>query len=229
MKTTLAASLLHPANADLRSCGRRAFSAHTWDVWRSFFICADLQKHHWSLLWILHRFSTDFWLEVVESSPRLGFKLCPPSDPGGQNITAHLSNQARWRLGVKAEVRGAAQRNAPRSACLIINGCQRLFSGRRCWQTALQKHWDCVNAPLWGGWGSWGCSRNVSGRWSRSPNLGSHPHLLPFEEFLDICTSCENVWTHLSTPAVTDTDGGDKLNLPTLLESFYHHWNLVTT
>lgn len=57
---------------------------------------------------------------------------------------------ARWRLGVKAEVRAAAQRNAPRSACVIINGCQRLFSGRRRWQTALQKHWDCVNASV--GW-----------------------------------------------------------------------------
>ena len=55
----------------------------------------------------------------------------------------------------------SAERNALRSACVIINGCQRLFSGRRRWQTALQKRRECVNASQRvdeGGGGRQGCS-----------------------------------------------------------------------
>lgn len=136
------------SNADLCSCGRRAFSVHTF----FFFFCADLEKNHWSLAWILHRFSTGLYWGTESSSGSNCAHHHIQEDKTSRLIcqTRCKPAEARWRLGVKAEVRGAAQRNAPRSACVIINGCQRLFSGRTCWQTALQKHRDCVNASL--GW-----------------------------------------------------------------------------
>lgn len=90
--------------------------------------------------------------------------------------------EARWRLSAYVcGCRGlrsicvcvcmniSAERNALRSARVIINGCQRLFSRRRRWQTALQKLRECVNASQ--GWmrvnkgstgeGWWGLLRNI--------------------------------------------------------------------
>lgn len=105
----------------------------------------------------------------------------------------------------------SAERNALRSACVIINGCQRLFSGRRRWQTALQRRRECVNASqgwMWvqegseGGVGL-GIQCNIPPyRWSSAPNLGYCPHLLSFVKFQDIFLSCEKVRTDLSTPAL---------------------------
>lgn len=76
---------------------------------------------------------------------------------------------------------------------------------------------------LWGGWGSWGCSQNVPGRWSRSPNLGSLPHLLPLEEFLDICRSVN--WS---------VDTSSQSNCEILMEEanliyHQHSWSQFTT
>lgn len=156
METPLAASLLRPAMQIYDPAADVHTSVHTWDLWKSFFICRPSEKS----LSLGSKFTP-----IVNGSllrcriqfrvPRLGSRCAHHHTQEDKTLrlicqTHCKPTEARWRLGVKPEVWRAALRNAPRSACVIINGCQRLFSGRRCWQTALQKHRDCVSASL--GW-----------------------------------------------------------------------------
>lgn len=97
-----------------------------------------------------------------------------------------------------------ADRNALRSACVIINGCQRLFSGRRRWQTTLQKRRECVNA-----------SRGVNKGGRGSQGWGE----------------CECVWgggtVHPSPPSVPDDPGHQTWEITLIRCHLRNSWTSV--